>query len=215
MTINSNNYEEFFLLYVDNELEAAQRAEVEAFAAAHPGLQGELNALLQTKLSSAEEISFEGKALLYKQEMPGLITADNYETFFLLYADNELPAAQRAAVERFIEEHPAKKQEWVLLQHTRLQADESIMCPDKESLYNIGKKPSRIIPFAWVRAAVAAAAPPRSGHRRRARRRRRAGHRAGPRAARCALPVRRAGRLHHRHYLELRLLLRLAAGALK
>jgi len=157
MTINSNNYEEFFLLYVDNELEAAQRAEVEAFAAAHPGLQGELNALLQTKLSSAEEISFEGKALLYKQEMPGLITADNYETFFLLYADNELPAAQRAAVERFIEEHPAKKQEWVLLQHTRLQADESIMCPDKESLYNIGKKPSRIIPFAWVRAAVAAA----------------------------------------------------------
>jgi hypothetical protein len=31
------------------------------------------------------------------------------------------------------------------------------MCPDKESLYNIGKKPSRIIPFAWVRIAAAAA----------------------------------------------------------
>ncbi len=157
MTINSNNYEEFFLLYVDNELEAALRAEVEAFAAVHPDLQVELNVLLQTKLSSAEEISFEGKALLYKQEMPGLITADNYESFFLLYADNELPAEQRAAVERFVKEHPAKKQEWVLLQHTRLKADELIMCPDKESLYNIGKRPSRIIPFAWIRVAAAAA----------------------------------------------------------
>jgi len=157
MAINSNNYEEFFLLYVDNELAAAQRAEVEAFAAAHPDLQGELDALLQTRLSLAEEISFEGKALLYKQEMPGLITADNYETFFLLYADNELPAEQCAAVERFVEEHPGKKQEWVLLQHARLQADETAMCPDKESLYNIGKKPSRIIPFAWVHVARAAA----------------------------------------------------------
>lgn len=156
MTINRNNYEEFFLLYVDNELDAGQRTAVEAFAAAYPDLKEELNTLLQTKLSPAEEISFESKILLYKQEIPGLITADNYETFFLLYADNELPAAQRAAVERFVEEHPAKKQEWVLLQHTRLQADDSIVCPDKKSLYNIGKKPSRIIPLAWMRAAAAA-----------------------------------------------------------
>ena len=157
MTINSNNYEEFFLLYVDNELDAAQRAAVEAFAAAHPDLQEELNVLLQAKLPSAEEVSFKNKSLLYKEEIPGLVTPDNYETFFLLYTDNELPEAQRAAVEKFVDEHPEKKQEWLLLQHTKLQADDLITCPDKESLYRIGKKPSRIIPFAWMRVAAAAA----------------------------------------------------------
>lgn len=156
MTINSNNYEEYFLLYVDNELDATLRAEVEVFAAQHPGLQKQLDTLQQTKLFPGEEVLFENKKLLYRQENPGPVTTENYETFFLLYADNELPEEQRAAVESFVAANPEKRQEWILLQRTKLQADDSIKFPDKQKLYRYEKKPARIIPIAWIRVAAAA-----------------------------------------------------------
>lgn len=157
MTINRNNYEEFFLLYIDNELDETLRAEVEDFAAQHPDMQKKLDALLQTKLSSTEEMFFESKGLLYKHENPGLVTLENYETFFLLYTDNELPEEQRAVVESFVANNPEKKQEWIVLQHAKLQSDDSIKFPDKQSLYRKEEKPVRIIPPGWARIAAAAA----------------------------------------------------------
>ena len=157
MTINSNNFEEFFLLYVDNEIDPVLRAEVEDFVEQHPGLKGKLNLLIQTKLSPEEEIVFENKDQLYKQPNSGLVTLENYENFFLLYTDNELPEEQRAIVEEFVEANPGKKQELKLLQHTKLQADDSIKFPGKQSLYRLEKKPARIVPIAWMRSAAAAA----------------------------------------------------------
>jgi cytoskeletal protein RodZ len=66
--INETNYEEFFLLYVDGELTAAERREVESFAATKPQFQQELNLLLQTKVEPAHEVVFPDKSLLYKEE---------------------------------------------------------------------------------------------------------------------------------------------------
>jgi hypothetical protein len=65
--IDTGNYEEFFLLYLDNELSAADRASVEAFAASHPALQEELELLLDTRLKP-ETHSFAHLDLLLKPE---------------------------------------------------------------------------------------------------------------------------------------------------
>ena len=46
--INRNNYEEFFLMYVDKELQANQRAEVELFEQQNPDLQQEFETLKQS-----------------------------------------------------------------------------------------------------------------------------------------------------------------------
>jgi anti-sigma factor RsiW len=64
--ISEANYEEFFLLYVDEELDSTSRREVEEFAAANPALQQELNLLMQATAEPEHDIVFPDKSLLYK-----------------------------------------------------------------------------------------------------------------------------------------------------
>jgi len=68
MVINRNNYEEFFLLYVDGELSAGDRIAVEKFVSANPDLLEELNLLKETVLVADNSITFEHKEELYKEE---------------------------------------------------------------------------------------------------------------------------------------------------
>lgn len=68
MEINRNNYEEFFLLYVDNELPAGERREVEEFVHANPDLKVEFDLLSDTVLVADNNIVFEEKEALYKEE---------------------------------------------------------------------------------------------------------------------------------------------------
>ena len=60
-TINRYNYEEFFLLYIDNELDAEQRKVVEQFVQENADLSVELNMLMQTRSLPEHEIIFTHK----------------------------------------------------------------------------------------------------------------------------------------------------------
>ena len=59
--------EEFFLLYIDNELNESNREAVEKFVLQHPQLQDEFSLLKQTVLPQ-EKIVFHNKKLLYRKE---------------------------------------------------------------------------------------------------------------------------------------------------
>jgi hypothetical protein len=65
--ITRDNYEEFFLLYVDNELSATDRQLVERFVADNPDLGEEWETLLQCRLEPGQFI-FPGKEELIKEE---------------------------------------------------------------------------------------------------------------------------------------------------
>ncbi len=67
MKINTTNYEEYFLLYIDNELSTEQKTAVENFIEANPRYQKEFELLKQTFLTP-EHIEFEDKVLLYRLE---------------------------------------------------------------------------------------------------------------------------------------------------
>src|SRR5690349_19664250 len=99
MNINRYNYEEFFLLYVDNELTKAEREEVEAFVHDNPDLEEELVMFRQSKLRPDASIHFTGKESLLKPESASIVNETNYEEFFLLYVDGELNAVERREVE--------------------------------------------------------------------------------------------------------------------
>jgi hypothetical protein len=66
--ITRDNYEEFFLLYTDNELSAADVHAVERFVADHPDLREELEALLQCRLSPEPHLAFPDRKTLLKPE---------------------------------------------------------------------------------------------------------------------------------------------------
>src|SRR6266487_4912789 len=151
-TINRHNYEEIFLMYVDNELTNQQRAEVELFVQQNPDLEKEFEMLKQTKLTADEEIMFAHKTDLLK--IKGSIGTENYEEFFLLYIDNELNENGKDAVEKFVLQQPKLQDEFILLKQTVLP-QEKIVFPHKKTLYR--REERRVVPFNWKKMAVAAA----------------------------------------------------------
>src|SRR6476620_9677260 len=129
MNINRYNYEEFFLLYVDDELNVTERREVEEFVALNPDLEEELSMLKQSLLKPDHSVVMENKCVLFRNESSPLITLENYETFFLLYVDEELSTEERRAVEAFVNENLSLQQEFQLLMQTKVEADETIVFP--------------------------------------------------------------------------------------
>jgi hypothetical protein len=154
MIINRHNYEEYFILYMDNELDSNDRRQVEEFIQKNPDLKEELDILLQYKLVPDTNIVFKGKEELMMHDDHSSVNHGDYEEWLVLYMDNELNSTQKIAVEQFMANHPAAKEELALLQRTRLQP-EQIIFADKKSLFRKEEK-VRAIPLRWWRIAAAA-----------------------------------------------------------
>jgi cytoskeletal protein RodZ len=153
--INKDNYEEYFLLYVDNELTPAEKASVETFIEEHPGLKSELDMFLATRLDM-ENVKMEGIEDLYKYDEKDLINSGNVEEFQVLSIDNELNKEEQEALDSFHKDHPEAVVNFEWLKKTKLPAEE-VVFPDKSSLYRTEKKPVAVISITWIRYAAAAA----------------------------------------------------------
>lgn len=157
MNIDRHNYEEYFLLYIDNELSVEQKEQVDLFVQENPDLEEELVMLKQSRLIPDDSIVFDGKHLLMKEDGPhsnSFIHLNNYEQWLIMYVDDELSAEKKLTVERFALAHEHVQQELELFQQAKLQAEE-IVFPDKEILYR-REKTVRVISIQWWRVAVAA-----------------------------------------------------------
>ncbi len=153
--INKDNYEEYFLLYVDNELTQAEQEEVEAYVAEHPDLTMELQMFLDTKLD-LEDVEMNDKQQLYRSEETGLINQDNVEEFQVLLLDNELDETGVAALASYHANHDEAVKNFDWLKKVKLP-EETIVFPDKNTLYRTEKKPAELISIKWYRMAAAAA----------------------------------------------------------
>jgi len=61
MKVNMQNYEEYFVRFVDNDLSAEEAGEVQLFLQQHPGLKAELDAFRSAVLIPDASIQFSGK----------------------------------------------------------------------------------------------------------------------------------------------------------
>lgn len=154
MNINRHNYEEFFLLYIDKELGAEDRAMVEAFVAANPDLKEELELLQQT--------TFTADTVVDPQLVQSLLKAETEESsiseeLLLLHLDKELNTQQTAKVEQALQKDEQLQKEFRWLQRSQLTADETIVFPDKSILYR-ESQPARVFFMGTAARRWAAAA---------------------------------------------------------
>jgi hypothetical protein len=154
MNINRHNYEEYFILYMDNELGNDERREVEDFVQKHPDLKEELDILFQYKMTPDNSIVFDGKEELMMHGGYSPVSLANYEEWLTMYIDNELTPGQKIEIEQFIATYPQVKKELEILQQTKLQPEE-IIFSNKGSLYRREER-VKIMPMRWWRIAAAA-----------------------------------------------------------
>ncbi|HTR31224.1 MAG TPA: hypothetical protein VMH27_18260 [Puia sp.] len=150
--ITRDNYEEFFLLYTDNELSEAERHAVERFVAEHPDLRDEWEALLQCRVSPDSHLIYPDRNALLKPEIEG----SAYTGTLLSYIDGELNAEECARIESVLREQRHVAIELAVLRQTVSHPDPAVVFPEKDLLY----KPEtnrRVIPMPWLRTGIAAA----------------------------------------------------------
>ncbi len=172
--ITRNNYEELFLLYVDNELSVAERATVEQFVQDNPDLEAELTQLQLSILRPEVDLFFSNKESLLRDpmaveseegsllrgELPvwagesSFVDEGNYPVYLLSYIDNELDEESRKTVANHVLQHPRLEEELAILQRTRLEPDLSVVFDGKDLLYK-PEYSNRWAILSWSRIAAA------------------------------------------------------------
>jgi cytoskeletal protein RodZ len=155
MNINRNNYEEYFLLYADNELSKAERKMVEIFVKENPEFREDFCMIKLTINIPDDEIRLEDKSFLFKNESSFFINKTNYEEGFVQYHDKELSEKSKLETESFLAQYPELKSEFELIGKAKLSPDTSIVYPGKQELYR-KEKSGKVITFMWWRYAAAA-----------------------------------------------------------
>jgi hypothetical protein len=155
MNINRLNYENYFLLYVDGELSAAEMQAVEGFATENKDLADELDMLLQTKLPAEADYPFDNKSILFRTASLH-INSINCEEKFLLFVDDELNDQEKKETIEFVSTHPQYQAAFDAILETKLPA-ETISFPNKDALFRKDAERKPVIVMQWWKLAVAAA----------------------------------------------------------
>jgi hypothetical protein len=154
MDINRDNYEEYFLLYADNELTDSEKAAVLMFLKENKDLEAEFRLIHHTISKPDRGISLADKSFLLKGKDAPLISEKNYEEIFVLYHDNELTPQQRKETEEFLARHMSLQQEFDLIGLARLVPEEAVLFPGKKALYK-KERAGKVTVMVWRSLAAA------------------------------------------------------------
>jgi hypothetical protein len=139
MKINRENYEAYFLDYLENNLSPELVAELMVFLEDNPDLKSELESFENIQLEPENSIRFDGKKTLMKKDLKRTenISGENYEEMMVARLEGDLTRDQNEEMNAFLAKNPALKLEYNLLKQTFLTAPE-IQFEDKESLKKKG-----------------------------------------------------------------------------
>ena len=148
MTITRDNYEPFFLDYMEGKLKENMIDEFLDFLKQNPDLKEELH-LFQNIHLPEEQVVYSGKDHLYKS------TAEEKNAFeikTIAFMEGDLKNEERQSFKAYLAGHPELKKEYDLMAKTLLVADRSIIYPQKKNLY---KKSGAILWLNWASRVAA------------------------------------------------------------
>jgi hypothetical protein len=146
MQINLQNYEAYFIDYIEGKLDTKTIGELKEFLVSHPELQTELEQYTSVSIPT-DAIIFNEKPALYKfkfDETP--INKNTYNDFCIAYYENILNEEKKAELLRFIETNPEFKNDFLLYKKTYLQP-EVVVYKYRKDLY---KKQSSETPVIQI-----------------------------------------------------------------
>jgi hypothetical protein len=177
MKIDRNNYEVYFLDYLEGRLTTDERAALLLFVSENPDLKELLEGEAFINLTPDETVSFSPKSALKKKTAevtatvpdPGTsqdhiittsadgINPGNYEEFMVRFYENELSEAEKADLSVFLKESPTYIKEFELFGNTILEPDMGVIYPHKNSLKRkllVPLQTKRIFSMVAVAASV-------------------------------------------------------------
>lgn len=153
MKISRENYELFFIDYLDGILTDQMICELEEFLLLNPDLREELEGMEKAMLSP-EDFSFPDKDILRKIDVDFPVSEKNFVDHCVAYLEGDLDHPGSIAFQTFIKTHPEYQKELALYREAYLSPDSSVIYEDKIKL-------KKAIPFAgrfYFLSALSAAA---------------------------------------------------------
>jgi len=148
MKITRDNYEPFFLDYLEGNLEENMIDQFLDFLEKNPDLKEELQLFENVSLPE-EHIVFSEKSQLYKTDSEAKAVLENKT---IAYLEGDLDNESRKSFEAYLTSHPGLQKEYNLFAKTRLIPDSGIKYPDKQKLY---RKSGSVVLMNWVTRAAA------------------------------------------------------------
>jgi hypothetical protein len=150
-SINRHNYEEYMIDFLEDNLSAALKAEMQIFLSHNPDIKEEIEGLEDMHLSH-DEISFTDKESLYKSE-----DASSFENRCISYLENEFTPEYKTTFEQEVSLDKGKESLLDDYTKTILVADESIIFTNKEKLKrNYAFRFKKLINFASAASIILA-----------------------------------------------------------
>ncbi len=132
MKINRNNYEAYFIDYIEGNLDVKLVDDFLEFLQQNPDLKDELS-LFQSVALEPEEIQFNKKEKLYKNKFDLEVHFNHYSVALL---EGDLNSDEKEKFENYLNSHPDKRKEFQLFEKTKLQPDLSVKFNKKSDLYH-------------------------------------------------------------------------------
>ncbi len=158
MKINRDNYEIYFVDFLEGELTAAQIKDLQDFLLLNPDLKKELDEMKNIFVTHPVNDTqvFENKETLKKNIGDKvMINGNNINEFLIAYLENDLKTEDAKRLEHFLSENPSYLTDLELLKKTYLKPDLDIVYNEKNKLKK--KTAQRIVLWpAFTAVSVAA-----------------------------------------------------------
>lgn len=156
MDINRNNYELFFIDYIDGNLTADQRAAVESFLLFNPDLQREIENLSNHVLIP-QSLEYEDKILIKRSDYSSVGLSNEFDYLCVSSVEGDINSDESSKLNHLINDNILMRSEYDQFHKTKLISNSKLVFPDKAKLKQFsifGLNRMQIISFSSAAALI-------------------------------------------------------------